>query len=304
MLLQRTLRRPTTVHGHGLHSGHPAKVTLKPAPPNSGIHIERVDIPSRPSITAHFSNVNATTRATTMGNEAFSAATVEHCLSAFAALRIDNAIIELHGPEVPIVDGSALPFLKAVQDAGVVELDDVRKYFQITKEISLSQGESYATILPYAGLRVTCTIDFPHPAIGLQSIDLDVNEYVFETQLASARTFGFIDEVKELQKNGLALGASLENAIGLNKSGVANPEGLRFKDEFVRHKALDALGDLITLGAPPLGHMTLYKAGHDLMNKFVKKIIESKDSYRIIELGAALNDEAQWRLSADTASRT
>ncbi len=301
MFLQRTLFGKTKIDGIGLHSGAPVSITLRSAPPNSGIHIERVDLKDRPSMTAHFSNVNATARATSIGNEYFSAATVEHCLSVFAALRIDNAIVELNGPEVPILDGSALPFLEAVRRAGVVELDEARKYFFIKKPIRFEQEDSYAYFVPYSGLRVTCTIDFPHKVIGRQSVDIDINEHNYANQIAGARTFGFVKEVEALKAKGLIQGAGLENAVGLDDEKVLNPEGLRFRNEFVRHKVLDALGDMITLGAPVLGHLVLYKAGHDLMNKFVRKVLESKDSYDIVELGSVLEPEDQDKLSMGLA---
>ncbi|MCB0394233.1 MAG: UDP-3-O-acyl-N-acetylglucosamine deacetylase [Bdellovibrionales bacterium] len=290
MFLQRTLRQSVEVNGIGLHSGKPASVVLRPAPPGSGVHVERVDLESRPSATAHFNNVHATARATTIGNEYFTAATVEHCLSVFSALRIDNAIVELRGPEVPIGDGSAAPFLTAVKSAGVVEQEDARRYFFIKEPVRMDSGDSYAYVVPYNGLRITCTIDFPHPSIGKQTIDIDVNEYNFETEIAKARTFGFLHEVEKLKAQGLVQGASLENAIGLDANGILNPEGLRYADEFVRHKVLDALGDLTTLGAPLLGHLVLYKAGHDLMNKFVRRVKESTSAYEIVELGTAIRN--------------
>lgn len=293
MFLQKTILRRTQVQGIGLHSGKPCSLTFVPAPTDTGVYFVRSDLSGRPSLKVHAENVSATGYATTLGGPEFSVATVEHCLSALSALRIDNLFIELDGPEIPITDGSAIEFLKALQKVGMVEQDQPRKYCSITKPIYFSEGDKQAYVLPYQGLRVSVTIDFPHPAIGKQKIDLDINEQSFTRDIALARTFGFAKEVEELQKRGLALGGGLHNAIGLNEFKILNPEGLRFPDEFVRHKALDALGDLVTLGMPLMGHVVLYKAGHDVMNKFVKHIIATTDSYRYIELGGDLSEDAK-----------
>jgi len=213
---------------------------------------------------------------------------VEHCLSTLAALRIDNLFIELDGPEIPIGDGSAHPFLAAIQAAGLVEQEQPRKYAYISQPIYYGTDEKYAYVLPYNGLRVTCTIEFPHRAIGRQTFDIDINESSFAREIARARTFGFLRDVEAMRARGLARGGSLENAVVLDGDSVLNPEGLRWPDEFARHKVLDALGDLVTLGMPLMGHLVLFKAGHDMMNRLVRKILESPDSYRHIELGADL----------------
>lgn len=293
MFLQKTIRKRVVVHGIGVHSGKPCSLTFIPAPPNTGVHFVRSDLPERPSLGVQADNVKATGYATTLGGEVFSVATVEHCLSALSALRIDNLFIELDGPEIPICDGSAQHFLDALHKAGMVEQDQPRKYCYITQPIYFSEGEKQAYVVPYHGLRVTVTIDFPHPIIGKQKIDLDVNDQSFTREIAGARTFGFLKDVEALQARGLALGGSLDNAIVLDENGIVNPGGLRFEDEFVRHKALDALGDLVTLGMPLMGHVVLHKSGHDIMNKLIKKIIESKDSYKYIELGTDLSEEAR-----------
>src|SRR6185312_2317558 len=292
MFLQKTIRSRTVVKGIGVHSGKPCTLTFLPAPANTGVHFVRADLPNKPSLRVIADNVSATGNATTLGGAEFSVATVEHCLSALSALRIDNLFIELDGPEIPIGDGSAKAFLEALHQVGLVEQDQPRKYCYVTQAVYFSEGEKQAYVVPYHGLRLTVTIDFPHPAIGKQKIDLDINDQSFTRELASARTFGFIKDVEMLKSRGLAFGASLENAIGLDDQGVANPEGLRFPDEFVRHKALDALGDLVTLGMPLMGHVVLYKAGHDVMNKLVRKVIESTECYKHIELGADLSEAA------------
>ncbi|MFN7824337.1 MAG: UDP-3-O-acyl-N-acetylglucosamine deacetylase [Pseudobdellovibrionaceae bacterium] len=298
MFLQKTIRSRVQVQGVGLHSGKPCTLTFVPAPPNTGVYFVRGDIKERPSLKVFAELVSATGYATTLGSDLFSVATVEHCLSALSALRVDNLFIELDGPEIPIVDGSALPFLTAIQKVGLVEQEQPRKYCYVTQPVYFSEGEKQAYVVPYHGLRLTVTIDFPHPAIGRQKLDLDINENNFKKEIAPARTFGFLKDVEALQARGLALGGSLDNAIVLDDEKVVNPKGLQWDDEFVRHKALDALGDLVTLGMPLMGHVVLYKAGHDVMNKLVRKILESKDCFKHIELGADLTEETRLRTTS------
>ena len=293
MFLQKTIRKRAVVNGIGIHSGDPCTLTFRPAPPDTGVYFIRSDLPGSPSLKVSARNVNATSHQTTIGGEKFSVATIEHCVSALSALRIDNIFIELDGPEIPICDGSASAFLNALLDVGIVEQDQPRKYCYITEPIYFSEGEKHAYVVPYHGLRVTVTIDFPHPKIGKQTVDLDVNELSFGRDIANARTFGFLKDVEALQARGLAKGGSLENCIVLDGEAVVNPEGLRWVDEFVRHKALDALGDLVTLEMPLMGHVVLYKAGHDVMNKLVKKIWDSPKSFRHVELGADISEEVQ-----------
>lgn len=293
MFLQKTIRRRTEVQGVGIHSGNPCTLSFRPAPADTGVYFVRADLLGMPSLKVSAKNVEATSLQTTLGSSQFSVATIEHCLSAISALRIDNLLIELNGPEIPICDGSAKAFCEALLAAGMVEQDQPRKYCYIKEPIYFSEGDKHAYMVPYHGLRLTVTIDFPHPAIGRQKIDLDVNEQTFSREIAGARTFGFVKDVETLQARGLAMGASLENAIGLDDHQVVNPVGLRWPDEFVRHKALDALGDLTTLEMPLMGHLTLYKAGHDLMNKLVRKIMESPTAFRHVELGADVSSETQ-----------
>ncbi|MCB0411342.1 MAG: UDP-3-O-acyl-N-acetylglucosamine deacetylase [Bdellovibrionales bacterium] len=291
MFLQRTLRKRASVDGIGLHTGKPASLTFCPAPENTGIYFIRTDLEGHPSLSVRADRVTATSFATTLGGDAFSISTVEHCLSTLSAFRIDNLFIELTGPEIPIGDGSARVFMEAILDAGVVEQDQPRQYAYITQPIYYGDSEKHAYVLPYNGLRVSCTIDFPHPSIGLQSMDVDVNEHSFAAEVSRARTFGFLKDVEAMRERGLARGGSLDNAVVLDEREVLNPGGLRWKNEFVRHKVLDALGDLVTLGMPLMGHLILYKAGHDVMNRLVRKILESPDSMRKIELGANLPEE-------------
>ena len=212
-------------------------------------------------------------------------------MSALAAFRIDNLFIELEGPEIPICDGSSKAFAEAIDAVGFVDQEAARNYVYITEPIYYGDADKHAYVVPYNGLRVTCTIDFPHPVIGEQSIDIDVNEVTYMKELASARTFGFLKDVEMMRARGQALGGSLETAIVLDEGQVMNPHGLRFPDEFVRHKALDALGDLVTLGRPMMGHLVLYKAGHDVMNKLIRQIIGQPQSFRSIELGSDIRRE-------------
>ena len=231
--------------------------------------------------------MQATQLATTLGGKDFQVATIEHCLSSVAAYRIDNLTIELDGPEIPICDGSARDFAEKILAAGFVDQDQVRKYIYVTKPIMEGNEEKHVYVFPYNGLKVSATIDFTHPSIGKQELEIEINEKTFAREIAGARTFGFLKDAEVLRAKGLARGASLENAIVLDDTGIMNPEGLRYPDEFVRHKILDALGDLMTLGAPLLGHLVLYKAGHDLMNKMVKKLAHSTESVQYTELGSA-----------------
>ncbi len=285
MYLQRTIRQRVAVDGIGLHTGEPARIVFRPAPPDTGIFVMRSDLPGTPAIRVHAESVSATSLATTLSGPAFSVSTVEHCLSALAAYRIDNLYIELNGPEIPIGDGSAKTFLDALLSVGFVEQEEPRRYLYVTEPVFYGEGEKHAYVVPYSGLRVTCVIDFAHGAIGKQRIDVDINETSFAREIAGARTFGFLKDVEAMRARGLALGGSLDNAIVLDDSGVMNPGGLRFADEFVRHKVLDALGDLVTLGRPLLGHVVLHKAGHDVMNKLARKLLQSTDRWREMQLG-------------------
>ncbi|MBK9293282.1 MAG: UDP-3-O-acyl-N-acetylglucosamine deacetylase [Oligoflexia bacterium] len=284
MLYQKTLAKMVSVEGIGLHTGKASRMTFKPAPENSGVYFLRKDIPGLPALKAQSRNVRATQMATVLGSDIFAVSTVEHCMSAVSAAQIDNLIIELEGPELPICDGSSFEYFKALQSGGVIEQNAYRSYFYITKPLYYSKGDKYAYVLPYNGFKVSCTIEFAHPKILKQKIELDVTPFSYEKELSSARTFGFIKDVEALQKQGLALGGSLKNAVVLDEKSILNPEGLRFDDEFVRHKAMDAIGDLTMLGHPLIGHVVLHKAGHDVMHEFVQKILQSPDCYRVTEI--------------------
>ena len=293
MFLQKTIRKPIQVEGVGIHSGELTTLTFKPAPANTGVYFIRADLPGKPFLKVSAKNVQAVSYQTTLGGPHFQVATIEHCVSALSALRIDNIYIELDGPEIPICDGSALYFLNALLQAELIELDEPRKYCYITEPISFTEGDKSAYVLPYHGLRLSVAIEFSHPAIGRQTLDTEINEQTFVREIAAARTFGFMKDVDTLKAAGLAKGGSLDNCIVLDDTKVLNPEGLRFSDEFVRHKALDALGDLVTLEMPLMGHVVLNKAGHDVMNKLIKKIVATPNAYRFVEMGADVSQETK-----------
>lgn len=302
MFFQKTIRKTVEVEGVGIHSGEKTVLRFKPAPANTGVYFIRADLPNKPFLKVSAKNVQAVSYQTSIGGPDFSVSTIEHCVSALSALRIDNIYIELDGPEIPICDGSAQYFMKALLSAELIELDEPRKYCYVTEPISFVEGEKSAYVLPYHGLRLTVKIDFAHPAIGEQTLDMEMNEQTFIREIASARTFGFLKDVEAMKSAGLAKGGSLDNCIVLDDSKVINPEGLRFKDEFVRHKTLDALGDLVTLEMPLMGHVVLNRAGHDIMNKLIKKIVSSPNSYRFVEMGADVTQEAKkfagWTLNS------
>lgn len=289
MFLQKTLKKETVVEGIGLHTGKPCRLKLKPAPADFGIHIIKKINEQSHSVKVFAENVRATQNATTIGGPFFQVSTVEHCLSSLAALRVDNLFIEIEGPEIPVGDGSARDFLTAIESVGLVEQDQPRKYIYIHEPISVIDGEKEAHVHPYDGLRITATIEFDHPCIRKQTIDIDINEVSFEREISRARTFGFLKDVEKLRAQGLALGGSYDNAVVLDQQNVLNVEGLRYPDEFVRHKVLDALGDLVTLGAPLMGHVILHKAGHDLLNRLVRKILSLPENNTNIELGESLD---------------
>jgi UDP-3-O-[3-hydroxymyristoyl] N-acetylglucosamine deacetylase len=213
MLYQKTIQKPVSAQGIGLHTGKPARLTFKPAPENSGVFFLRKDIPGLPAVQARSRNVKATQMATVLGSDIFAISTVEHCMAAVAACQVDNLVIELDGPEIPIGDGSAKIFFDALNEAGTIEQPAHRTYFYITQPLYYSQGDKHAFAVPYNGFKMTCTIEFPHPDIMKQKIEIDITKHSFEMELANSRTFGFLKDVEAMQKKGLALGGSLENAI-------------------------------------------------------------------------------------------
>ena len=283
---QRTLKRPASCEGVGLHSGAKVALRLMPASADHGILFVRVDLPGKPTIPARADCVVSTALATTLGRNGARVATVEHLLSALAGLGIDNARIELDGPEVPIMDGSAAPFADLVNEAGIRIQDKPKSFLVIRKTVSVKEGDKSATLAPAKRLRVDCTIDFKHPLISDQTYSLEFEESTYAKEIARARTFGFARDVEKLQASGLARGGSLKNAIVVDEFSVLNPEGLRFPDEFVRHKLLDALGDVALMGRPVLGHLTVHKSGHALNHQLVMKVLSDPANFEIVRARA------------------
>ena len=286
MNAQRTLRRSVSCSGIGLHSGNKVTLSLKPAPADYGIRFQRSDLDGLeiPATVTHLGGIRL---ATGLTREAVSVETVEHLLAALTALAIDNCIVELNTPEVPIMDGSAAPFVYLIlNEAGVKRLPVPRKYLKVLRPISLSQGDKRIALYPSDHFKVTYSISFDHPLIRHQSRTMKITDETFVEEIAPARTFGFLKEVEMLRQRGLALGGSLDNAIVLGETGVLNQNALRFEDEFVRHKILDAIGDLSLVGYPVIGHLVAHRAGHALHTAFAARILEEVDAYRLVEASA------------------
>lgn len=283
MNAQRTLRRTVTCAGIGLHSGNKVTLSLKPAPADYGVRFQRADL-GGVEIPATIRHLGGIELATALNGGTGSVETVEHLLAALAALEIDNVCVELNSPEVPIMDGSAAPFVYLVQDAGVKELAAPRKYLKVVRPIALSHGDKRIALYPSDHFKVTYSIAFDHPLLRHQTKSMSISEKTFVEEIAPARTFGFLKEVEMLRQKGLALGGSLDNAIVLGETGVLN-NALRFDDEFVRHKILDAIGDLALVGYPVIGHLVAHRAGHALHTAFASKILEETDAWRLVEAG-------------------
>ncbi len=279
---QHTIKKKVSFAGVGLHSGKRVKLTVKPAPADSGICFVRSDLKRKVTIPAYINRVVNTFLATTISEDNVQISTTEHLLAALNGLGIDNAIIELNNNEVPIMDGSAAPFVRMLHKVNRKRQKTTRKVLKITKEICWRQNGSEIKILPYDGFKITCGIDFDHPLIKSQSYSIKVSPDSFSKEIASARTFGFLEEVEKLQKNGLALGGSLDNAIVVDQSKVLNDEGLRFPDEFVRHKILDLLGDFALLGCQLQGHVIASKTGHTQHLELLKTIADHPECWEFV----------------------
>ena len=285
MLKQRTLSSKIRASGVGLHTGKKISLTLNPAPTNSGIVFKRTDIKSAP-IKASLENVFDTRLSTSLSNDEIKISTVEHLLSALAGIGIDNAVIELDGPEVPIMDGSARPFVFMIQSAGIQEQSAAKRFIKIKKTIEVKQGEKWAKIEPFDGFKVAFTIDFDHPAFRetSQSSEIDFSSVSYLSQVSRARTFGFAKDIELLRKNNLALGGSVNNAIVIDDYKVVNEEGVRFQDEFVKHKILDAIGDLYLLGHGLMGSFSAYKSGHHLNNLLLRELINNVHAWEEVTI--------------------
>ncbi len=278
-LQQRTLARPVHCCGVGLHSGKSVNLTIKPAPVNHGIKFFRTDLSDSPGINAHFNRVVDTSQATVIGYNGFIVSTIEHLMAAFAGLCIDNARVELDAYEVPVMDGSAGPFTSELKAAGIVAQPGPRCYFVVKEPIILKESGKAVSLYPADTYTINCTIAYDNPAIGRQSRTVEVSDQVFAREIAGARTFGLLQDIDYMQQYGLAKGGSLANAVVVDKDRVLNEEGLRFADEFVRHKILDCIGDFSLLGLPLLGHVVAEKSGHAFNHAFIKHFFARKDAW-------------------------
>lgn len=289
MIYQSTLDKALTISGIGLHTGRQITMTLRPADTDTGIVFHRTDGERRVSIPAISANVVDTRMATVIGKNGMSVSTIEHLMAALSACGIDNLHVDIDGPEVPVMDGSAGPFVALLQQTGNRVQEKRRKYLAIRKPITLVDGEKRVSIIPSRFFRITFDIAFDHPCIGLQHRAVKINGETFRKEIASARTFGFLHEVEYLKANGLALGGSLDNAVVIGEDGILNPGGVRFEDECVRHKILDAVGDFSLLGHRILGHIKAYKAGHEINHQMVEKILANADCWQLVESGEAVS---------------
>ncbi len=284
MIKQRTLKNSIKATGIGLHTGQKVYLTLKPAPVDSGIVFRRTDLTPAVEINAYAKNVVDTTLSTNLGKDGVRVATVEHLLSALAGLGIDNAVVELSAEEVPIMDGSAAPFVFLIQSAGIEEQEAAKKFIRIKKELSVNIDGKTATFRPFEGFKVGFHIEFEHPAFEGRNKEttLDFSTTSFVKEVSRARTFGFMSDFEYLRSQNLALGGSLENAIVVDDYRILNDDGLRYDDEFVKHKVLDAVGDLYLLGKSLIGEYFGHKSGHQLNNMLLRKLIDTPDAWEVV----------------------
>lgn len=278
-IYQRTLQKAVGCSGIGLHSGKTVHLTLKPATVNFGIKFVRKDLPDNPCIPARFNCVVDTSLATVIGSDGVIVSTIEHLMACLAGLSIDNVIVELDSYEVPVMDGSAGPFTRMILDAGIRELEAPRHFFRLKDPIELEQDGKFVGAYPADTFKITCHIEFEHPLIRSQSFTIEVVDHVFEREISSARTFGFLHEVEYMKRYGLARGGSLDNAVVIDENNILNDEGLRYEDEFVRHKLLDSIGDFSLLGMPILGHIVTRKSGHAFNHAFLERFFSEKASW-------------------------
>lgn len=282
MYLQRTVKTEVGCKSIGLHTGRKVNLSIRPGEVDQGIVFVRRDMRGDNRIKADLHNVRDTTLATTIGLNGVTVSTVEHLLSALSGLGVDNATVELDGPEIPIMDGSALPFVTLLKSVGTKVQGKCRNLLVIKESVSVTDGEGRAMLLPAPNFKITYEIDFRHPLIGRQSYHLSFSADTYEREICPARTFGFLGDVEYLQAKGLALGGSLKNAVVLDEQRIINKEGLRTPDEFVKHKILDAIGDLSLLGMPIIGHFVAYKSGHKLNNLLLTNLLARQGASEIV----------------------
>jgi UDP-3-O-[3-hydroxymyristoyl] N-acetylglucosamine deacetylase len=294
---QYTLASPAFISGTGLHTGVKVNLHLLPAPANAGIVFKRADLEGF-TIEAHSRHVARVSYATSLMKKGVLISTTEHLLSALAGLRVDNVVVEIDNLELPILDGSALPFFRTITKAGLRRQRAVRTYLKVVKPVEVVEGAKRIAVHPSNGFAISYKIVFPHPLIGVQNLNYQEGVNDYEAEIAPARTFGFLEEVEMLRESGLIRGGSLENAVVLTREGLLNPEGLRFPDEFCRHKALDLIGDLALLGRPLIGHVIAERAGHAMHAQLVSRLLREKDSWTVVN-GA--KRESQAPSAADSA---
>ena len=293
--IQKTIAKEVSCSGIGVHSGQVVNLTVKPAPKNHGIQFVRSDLPNLPRIPARFNKVIDTSLATVIGSDGFIISTIEHLMAAFAGLSIDNALVEVNSYELPIMDGSAGPFTRMIKAAGIKHQSAPRCFIVVNEPLELTENDKFVGIYPAPHFQITCSIEFDHPIIRTQRYSVVISGDHFEKQIADARTFGFLYEQEYMKKFGLGQGASLDNVVVIDQKGVLNKDGLRFDDEFVRHKLLDCIGDFSLLGLPILGHIVAKRSGHAFHHAFVKKLFENKDAWQTRTFG----DPASWNQASE-----
>jgi UDP-3-O-[3-hydroxymyristoyl] N-acetylglucosamine deacetylase len=283
--------------GVGLHTGARVELTLRPAPDGTGIVFHRVDLATPVAIAAHATNVGDTRLSSTLAQDGASISTVEHLMSALAGLGIDNLHVDVAGPELPIMDGSAGPFVFLLQSAGIVEQNSPKQYLRVRAPVEIRDGDKWARFEPFDGFKLDFTIDFPHPVFGTESrhVVVDFAQHSYIKEVARARTFAFMQDVEAMREAGLALGGSLHNAIVLDDTRVLNSEGLRYDNEFVKHKVLDAIGDLYLLGRPLIGQYTAYKPGHALNNALARALLARADASEVVSFRADDELPSAWK---------
>ena len=288
MMKQRTLKSKIKTTGVGLHTGARVELTLRPAHADSGIVFHRVDLPGSAGIPGDARNVGDTRLSSSLSKDGASVSTVEHLMSALAGLGIDNVHVDVAGPELPIMDGSAAPFVFLLQSAGIVEQEADKRYLRIKMPVEARDGDKWARFEPHHGFVLDFTIDFPHPVFGSENrhVIIDFAENSYTKEVSRARTFGFMQDVEAMRSAGLALGGSLQNAIVLDETRVLNSEGLRYDNEFAKHKVLDAIGDLYLLGHPMIGRYTAFKSGHALNNALSRALLDRPEAWEIVTFDA------------------